>query len=209
MPYSAVSQPPPFSFFHCGRRSSTLAVHSTRVSPKLTSTEPSAWRVKRRWNDTGRSWSGARPDGRTLERGIAVDMDEAAIRGPRSISPAAHRGAPAGRTRYARPMTTDLDTLVENFQALGDWEERYRYLIDIGRKLPPLPEADRIEANKVRGCMSQVWLVPQVNQGPPLTIEFRGDSDAHIVKGLVALLFKLYSGRTPEQIAGLDLESVF
>ena len=106
-------------------------------------------------------------------------------------------------------MTTDVDTLVENFQALGDWEERYRYLIDIGRKLPPLPEADRTEANKVRGCMSQVWLVPQVNQGPPLTLEFRGDSDAHIVKGLVALLFKLYSGRTPEEITRLDLASVF
>jgi cysteine desulfuration protein SufE len=106
-------------------------------------------------------------------------------------------------------MATDVDTLIENFQGLGDWEERYRYLIEIGRKLPPLPDAERTEQNKVRGCMSQVWLASRVNPGPPKTLEFRGDSDAHIVKGLVALLFRLYSGRTPEEIAALDLESVF
>jgi cysteine desulfuration protein SufE len=103
----------------------------------------------------------------------------------------------------------DVETLIENFQSLGEWEERYRYLIELGRKLPLLPESERVEANKVRGCMSQVWLVSRVNPGPPATLEFRGDSDAHIVKGLVALLFRLYSGRSPEEILKLDLAAVF
>ena len=103
----------------------------------------------------------------------------------------------------------DIDELADTFEMLGEWEERYRFLIEMGRKLPPLPAEEHDDLHKVRGCMSQVWLVPRVNPGPPLTLEFRGDSDAHIVKGLVALLFKLYSGRTPEEIARLDLESVF
>jgi cysteine desulfuration protein SufE len=99
--------------------------------------------------------------------------------------------------------------LVENFQALGDWEERYRYLIELGRKLPPLPAAEHTEANKVRGCMSQVWLAAQVQTGPPPRLDLRGDSDAHIVKGLIALLFKLYAERTPQEILALDVQSVF
>lgn len=103
----------------------------------------------------------------------------------------------------------DVDELVENFELLGDWEERYRYLIDLGRKLPPMPEADHVDANKVRGCMSQVWLTHQVRPGPPLTLEFQGDSDAHIVKGLIALLLKLCSGRTPQQILDTDIGSIF
>ena len=103
----------------------------------------------------------------------------------------------------------DVDELVENFAALGAWEERYRYLIDLGRKLPPLPEAERTEANKVRGCMSQVWLAATARRGPPPRLELRGDSDAHIVKGLIALLFKLYAGRTPREILALDVRSVF
>jgi cysteine desulfuration protein SufE len=103
----------------------------------------------------------------------------------------------------------DVDELVENFAALGPWEERYRYLIELGRKLPPLPEAERTEANKVRGCMSQVWLSATARAGPPPRLELRGDSDAHIVKGLIALLFKLYGGRTPGEIMALDVKSVF
>jgi len=103
----------------------------------------------------------------------------------------------------------NVDELVEGFEMLGPWEERYRYLIELGRKLPPLPEPERSEANKVRGCMSQVWMTSQTRPGPPLTLEFRGDSDAHIVKGLIALLFKLYSGRTPREILALDVKSVF
>jgi cysteine desulfuration protein SufE len=103
----------------------------------------------------------------------------------------------------------DVDTLVADFEALGPWEERYRYLIDLGRRLPPLPEAERTEANKVRGCMSQVWLAASARPGPPPRLELRGDSDAHIVKGLIALLFRIYGDRTPAEIAALDVRTVF
>ena len=103
----------------------------------------------------------------------------------------------------------DAEELVETFELLGDWEERYRYLIELGRKLSPLPDAEHSEANKVRGCMSQVWLTSRVVPGPPLTLEFQGDSDAHLVKGLIALLFKLTNGKTPQQICDTDVASIF
>ena len=103
----------------------------------------------------------------------------------------------------------NVDELVESFEQLGPWEERYRYLIELGRKLPPLPEAERTEANKVRGCMSQVWLAAQATAGPSPRLELRGDSDAHIVKGLIALLFKLYENRTPREMVELDVKAVF
>lgn len=102
-----------------------------------------------------------------------------------------------------------LDELAETFEFLGDWEERYRYLIELGRKLEPMPEAEHDEAHKVRGCMSQVWLAHEVRPGPPKTLAFRGDSDAHIVKGLIAVLFALVSDRTPEEILALDIGSAF
>ncbi|MBV8062409.1 MAG: SufE family protein [Nevskia sp.] len=103
----------------------------------------------------------------------------------------------------------ELDELAETFEMLGDWEERYRYLIELGRKLPPLSEADHSEANKVRGCMSQVWMTAQTEPGPPLRLRFAGDSDAHIVKGLIAVLFMLYSGHTPQQILATDVGEAF
>lgn len=103
----------------------------------------------------------------------------------------------------------NVDQLVENFEMLGPWEERYRYLIELGRRLPPMPAAEKNEANKVRGCMSQVWLSAQLRPGPPPTLELRGDSDAHIVKGLIALLFKLYAGRSPAEVVALDVHAVF
>lgn len=103
----------------------------------------------------------------------------------------------------------NIDELVENFELLGDWEERYRYLIDLGRKLPPMPAADHTEANKVRGCMSQVWLTHQIKPGPPLTLEFQGDSDSHLVKGLIALLLMLTSGKTAKEILATDIASIF
>src|ERR1700753_2441629 len=95
-------------------------------------------------------------------------------------------------------IETELDDLAAEFDLLGDWEERYRYVIDLGRTLAPLSEAERSDANKVRGCASQVLLVTE--PGPDGTLDFRGDSDAHIVRGLIAILLKLYSGRSTAEI---------
>ena len=103
------------------------------------------------------------------------------------------------------PIESALVELEEEFDVLGDWEERYRYVIDLGRDLSPLSEAERSEVNKVRGCASQVWLVTEATGGGVL--KFRGDSDAHIVRGLIAVLMRLYSGRAPRTILGFDAKA--
>ena len=100
-----------------------------------------------------------------------------------------------------------LRELVDEFEVLGDWEERYRYVIDLGRELAPLSEAQRTETNKVRGCASQVWLVSEPQDDGTLT--FRGDSDAHIVRGLIAILMRLYSSRPADQILAFDAKGAF
>ena len=106
---------------------------------------------------------------------------------------------------------TTLDEILDNFSLLEEWDDRYRYVIELGRGLSPLPERERSEANKVQGCASQVWLATAVHPngagGPVLT--FLGDSDAHIVRGLIAILLTLYSGRTPQQILATDALAVF
>ncbi|MGX1306869.1 cysteine desulfuration protein SufE [Amorphus suaedae] len=102
----------------------------------------------------------------------------------------------------------DIATIVEAFELIDDWEERYRYVIELGKELPPLPEDARTDANKVRGCVSQVWLDTRVSEeadGPHL--HFQGDSDAHIVRGLVAIVLALYSGRTAQEILEIDPEA--
>jgi len=99
-----------------------------------------------------------------------------------------------------------IEALVDEFDFLGDWEERYRYLIDMGRALEPLSADEHCDTNKVQGCVSQVWLV--LNTAPDGTLAIRGDSDAHIVKGLVALLIRLYSGRPPAEAAAIDAREV-
>ena len=100
-----------------------------------------------------------------------------------------------------------LQDLTDEFDVLGDWEERYRYVIDLGRELAPLADAERNDVNKVRGCASQVWLVtePQADGG----LRFRGDSDAHIVRGLIAVLLRLYSDRPPGEILAFDAKAAF
>jgi cysteine desulfuration protein SufE len=107
-------------------------------------------------------------------------------------------------------MTT-IDEIVENFELLDQWDDRYRYVIELGRTLPPLPQAAYTEANKVRGCASQVWLLthvkPDGGAGPSLS--FEGDSDAHIVKGLIAILFALYSGKHAREILDTDALALF
>lgn len=100
-----------------------------------------------------------------------------------------------------------LDDLAAEFDLLGDWEEQYGYVIDLGRTLEPLGDAERSDANKVRGCASQVWLVTEP-QGDG-TVVFRGDSDAHIVRGLVAVVLRLLSGRTPKEILDFDIKAAF
>jgi cysteine desulfuration protein SufE len=105
-----------------------------------------------------------------------------------------------------------LENILADFQLLDDWEDRYRYVIELGRALPPLPEAARTEANKVRGCASQVWLATEVNgatAGAAPRLSFKGDSDAHIVRGLIAILFAIYSGRCADEIVRIDAEGVF
>jgi len=104
-------------------------------------------------------------------------------------------------------IDTELQNLADEFDVLGDWEERYRYVIDLGRDLAPLSDAERSEANKVRGCASQVWLVTEPQDDG--TLKFRGDSDAHIVRGLIAILLRLYSGHKPPEILGFDAKAAF
>ncbi|MEL6365172.1 MAG: SufE family protein [Pseudomonadota bacterium] len=99
---------------------------------------------------------------------------------------------------------TEFQTIADDMAFLDDWEDRYKYVIDLGRALPEFPDEDRTEENKVRGCASQVWLVAEENGG---RLTFRGDSDAHIVKGLVAVLLTLFSGRTKEEIGALDADA--
>src|SRR4051812_20509457 len=104
-------------------------------------------------------------------------------------------------------MDETLGRLAEEFDFLGEWEDRYRYILDLGRELEPLTEAEHNDANKVRGCASQVWLVRDAADDGRL--RFRGDSDAHLVRGLVAILLQLYSGRTPGEILAFDAKAAF
>ena len=103
-----------------------------------------------------------------------------------------------------------LDELIENFEFLDDWEDRYRYLIDLGKNLDALPDSMKTDINRVRGCTSQVWLVHKLatDQGRSRLI-FEADSDAFIVRGLVAILLATYSNKTPDDILKVDIESVF
>jgi cysteine desulfuration protein SufE len=105
----------------------------------------------------------------------------------------------------------DIAEIIDNFSLLDDWDDRYRYLIELGRELPPLAAEAHNDANKVQGCASQVWLDTSVRPdgtgGPVLT--FLGDSDAHIVRGLVAILFAMYSDRNAKDILATDAVALF
>ncbi len=104
-----------------------------------------------------------------------------------------------------------IDEIRDNFALLEDWDDRYRYVIELGRTLEPLPEADHSAENKVQGCVSQVWLSKRVERDADdgVLLKYRGDSDAHIVRGLVAILLTLYSGRTPQEILATDAIEIF
>jgi len=101
-----------------------------------------------------------------------------------------------------RPMS--FEEILADFELLDEWEDRYRYVIELGRKLKPLPEEERNAENKVQGCVSQVWLSTTVHPDGVPRLTFVGDSDAHIVRGLVAILFAIYSGKTADEILSVD-----
>lgn len=103
---------------------------------------------------------------------------------------------------------TSLEDVEETFSLMDDWEDRYRYLIELGRKLPPLTEDEHVEQNKVRGCASQVWMVTRPNPEDAERLVFIGDSDAHIVKGLIAVLLLIFSGKTHAEIAVIDARKI-
>ena len=104
-----------------------------------------------------------------------------------------------------------IDEITANFALLDDWDDRYRYVIELGRTLEPLPDTERTEANKVSGCASQVWLLTGTEcggQGEPV-LRFTGDSDAHIVRGLIAVLLAVYSGKPAKHILDIDALALF
>jgi len=107
-------------------------------------------------------------------------------------------------------MTT-IDEIRENFELLEDWDDRYRYVIELGRTLEPMPETEHSASNKVQGCASQVWLAKSLERSDSgeALLKYLGDSDAHIVRGLIAILLTLYSGHTPQQILATDAVSIF
>jgi len=107
----------------------------------------------------------------------------------------------------------NVQDLLDDFEFLDDWEDRYRYVIELGRKLAPLPEQDRTPTNKINGCASQVWLAtkitPSQNDTNQAILTFIGDSDAHIVRGLIAILFVIFSDKCAKEIIELDVKKIF
>lgn len=102
-----------------------------------------------------------------------------------------------------------INELADEFALLPDWEERISHVIDLARALEPISDAERTEENRVRGCVSRVWLVSERRSDAPDKLFFRGDSDAHLVRGEIAMLLRIFSGRTPEEILSIDPQAVF
>ncbi len=102
-----------------------------------------------------------------------------------------------------------IQELADEFALLPDWEERISHVIELARSLEPLDESERVEANRVRGCASQVWLVSERRAEAPEKLYFRGESDAHLVRGEIAMLMRVFSGRTPDEILGVDPQALF
>lgn len=99
-----------------------------------------------------------------------------------------------------------IDEIIDGFEMLDDWDDRYRFLIELGRELEAVADDEHNPSTKVEGCVSQVWLVTTTSSESPARLSFRGDSDAHLVKGLVAIMIALYSGRTAQEIAATDAQ---
>ena len=105
--------------------------------------------------------------------------------------------------------TITLEELIEEFEALGDWEAQCEFLIDLGFELPKLPPELKTEETRVRGCQSNVWMVIELKEGAPRTVEIRAESDAMLVNGLIAVLLSIYSGKTPQEILAVDAQNIF
>lgn len=101
------------------------------------------------------------------------------------------------------------EDLRDDFSFLGDWEERFRYIVELGRELEPMPEADKTEDHRVLGCQSRVWITSQLRDTDPTTLHFVGDSDAQLVKGLIAIVLDVYNDQTPEFISEFDIRDLF
>ena len=106
-------------------------------------------------------------------------------------------------------MATTLDEIVDTFELLGDWDQRYQYLVELGEHMPDLPDEARTDENKVKGCMSQVWISASLSRDKPGNILFHGDCDTSIIKGVLALLFQLSEDRTADDIERLDVDEFF
>jgi cysteine desulfuration protein SufE len=112
--------------------------------------------------------------------------------------------------RIHMPMLPAYSEIIDNISYLEEWDDRYRYVIELGRMLPPLPEEAHTEENKVRGCASQVWLLTQVDRsGSEPVLTWQADSDAHIVRGLVALLLAMHNGKTAQDVLATDALAAF
>jgi len=111
------------------------------------------------------------------------------------------------RRAYVMPMSypNDIQEMIDDFAFLSDWEDRYMHVIDMGKALTPLAPEEKTDVHKVKGCVSQVWLVSEIKDGK---LFYRGDSDAHIVKGLVAVVLKIFSGRPPQEILSLNAPAI-
>ena len=103
-------------------------------------------------------------------------------------------------------LNTSLDELMDTFAFLDAWEDKYGFIIDLGKQLPALAPEEMVDAFKVRGCQAQVWLVPVIGQDGRIT--FRANSDAHIQRGLVAIMLLIFSGKTPDEILGIDARAI-
>ncbi|MBT5925116.1 MAG: SufE family protein [Verrucomicrobia bacterium] len=102
-----------------------------------------------------------------------------------------------------------IEELVENFELFDDWEDRYAYLMDLGKQMPPMEDVDKTEENRVKGCQATVWLKANLEKSNPPRITFVADSNSQIVKGLVSMLRMMYSGKTPREILNIDEQSAF
>lgn len=122
------------------------------------------------------------------------------------------RGAPdePGSALAGREISVSIERTIQAFEMMPNWQERYRLIIDMGRKLPPLPESDYVDGNLLEGCMSQVWLTAELDDSrDPPALRMRADSDSQIVRGLIAIVFEVFNNRPPGEILDTDIESVF